>query len=178
VVNSLFLEMRKYILIVVVAFWVPLTLFGQSRAMRNLSESVDDISFSLVFYYSTLKMLIPEDNQELKSIIYDIEKIKFMKIDESFASLGADINDQLAKDLKKEDYEEALSMRMSDGMVKIFIRGSASNTKGIFMILDQDSGAIVLDIKGKVPVDKLLTLNSEIESLSENIPFIGNSRNN
>ena len=42
-------------------------------------------------------MLIPEGNEELKEIIYGIEKIKFMKLDEPFAALDPDILDQLTE---------------------------------------------------------------------------------
>ena len=169
--------MMPRILLMSLVFGLQVNAFAQSKAMANLSDATAGDSFSLVFYYSTLKMLIPEENMELKEVIRDIEKIKFMSLDIPFEELDPSVRSNVYEDLSAEDYEEALSMRTSDGKARIFIRGEGPNTKGIFMVMDMDDSGIVLDIKGYIPVDKLLTFNREIDSLTQNLPFVGDSDN-
>ena len=73
--------MRKLIVVLMLMAVVPSFCTAQSRAMENLSEKYED-GFVLMFYHSTLKMLIPEENKELQEVIYGIEKIKLLRVSE------------------------------------------------------------------------------------------------
>ena len=73
--------------------------------MENLSDKHDD-KFVLMFYYSTLKMLIPEENEELQDVIYNIEKIKMLRVD-ALEDESTDMAN-IKSDLDSEGYEEAM----------------------------------------------------------------------
>ncbi len=150
---------------------IPATVYGQSRAMRNISEKYED-AFTMVFYYSTLKMVIPEDNTELKELIYGIEKIKMLRIDDENSQFSdTDIAD-IKADLIRDDYEEGLSMRMGGKSTIAYIREKKGAMNGLFILIGEDDTTTIFDLIGEIPVDKLFTLTKEIESLTENASII------
>ena len=157
--------MKKIVLLLFLC--IPVTMYGQSRAMRNISEKYED-AFTMVFYYSTLKMVIPEDRKELKELIYGIEKIKMLRIDNENGLLSnADI-EIIKADLIRDNYEEGLSMRMGGKKTFAYIRENNGTMKGLFILISEDASSTIFDLIGEIPIDKLFTLTKEIETLTEN----------
>ncbi|MCH7513883.1 MAG: DUF4252 domain-containing protein [Bacteroidetes bacterium] len=150
---------------------IPVSTFSQSRAMCNISEKFED-AFTMVFYYSTLKMVIPEDNKELKELIYGIEKIKMLRIDDENGLLSnADIVN-IKADLTRDNYEEGLSMRMGGKNTLAYIREKNGTMKGLFILISEEASLTIFDLIGEIPIDKLFTLTKEIEMLTENAIII------
>lgn len=135
---------------------------AQSKAMRHLAEKHED-AFTLMFYYSTMKMLIPEENVEFQDIIYGIEKIKLMKIDNE--DMG-DENQTILSDLSSDGFEEAMTMRHEGTNMVIYIKEHKGITKGAFFLMESDSTMTVLDLVGEIPINKLFTLSNEIDMLT------------
>ncbi len=150
--------------------------FSQSKAMRNFSDVHDD-AFTMVFYYSTLKMWLPEDDEELKAIIHDLEKIKLLRLDEDEFD-GKEALSTIKSDLAKEGYEEALVMSGPKGNMMIYIREHNGKQKGIFMMFGEDGSVTILDIIGSIPIDKLLTLQDKIETLTKDGSILQSFKNN
>jgi hypothetical protein len=150
--------------------------FSQSKAMRNFSDVHDD-AFTMVFYYSTLKMWLPEDDEELKAIIHDLEKIKLLRLDEDEFD-GKEALTNIKSDLVDEGYEEALVMSGPKGNMMIYIRERNGKQKGIFMMFGEDASVTILDIIGSIPIDKLLTLQDKIETLTKDGSILQSFRNN
>jgi len=171
----LFLPSMKYFLLFALLA-ISIMGYSQSKAMRNFSDIHDD-AFTLVFYYSTLKMWIPEDDVELKAIIRDLEKIKLLRIDEEELD-GKAALPAIKSDLVDEGYEEALVMKGPGRNMMVYINEKNGKQKGIFMMLGEDSSITILDIIGSIPIDKLLTLQNKIETLTEDGSFLQNFRNN
>jgi hypothetical protein len=132
--------------------------------MENLSEKHED-GFVLMFYYSTLKMLIPEDNEKLREVIYGIEKIKLLRVSE-LAETKTE-NEMVKSDLREEGYEEAITIRHDGNNMIIYIKEKKGITKGAFFLMEEDSSLTVLDLIGEIPIDKLFTLSTEIDMLTE-----------
>jgi len=96
-------RMKKIISAVLIVLTISVSGFSQSKVMKNLSESYDNAT-TLVFYYSTLKMLIPDEKPELKELIYDVEKIKLLMVDSLYR--GGEISN-IKDSLEEEGYDEA-----------------------------------------------------------------------
>ena len=144
--------------------------------MRNFSEANDD-AFTMVFYYSTLKMWLPEDDPELKAIIRDLEKIKLLRLDEGELD-GKEAFTKIKSDLVDEGYEEALVMSSPKRNMMIYIRERNGKQKGTFMVLGEDESVTILDIIGSIPIDKLLTLQDKIETLTKDGSILQSFKNN
>ena len=123
----LFLPPMKYFLLSIFLF-LSFMGFSQSKAMRNFSDLHDD-AFTMVFYYSTPKMWLPEDDPELKAIIRDLEKIKLLRLDEDELDGKAALT-KIKSDLVDEGYEEALVMSGPKGNMMIYIRERNGKQKG------------------------------------------------
>lgn len=171
----LFLPSMKYSLLSALIF-ISFTGYSQSKAMRNFSDIHDD-AFTMVFYYSTLKMWIPEDEPELIEVIRDLEKIKLLRINEDEFD-GKAAMSTIKSDLVGEGYEEALVLKSPGRDMMIYIHEKNGKQKGIFMMLGQDSSVTILDIIGSIPIDKLLTLQEKIQTLTEDGSFLRNFKNN
>ena len=156
--------MRKLILFFAFTAIIPSFCTAQSRAMENLSEKYED-GFVLMFYYSTLKMLIPEDNKKLREVIYGIEKIKLLRV--SDLSETKSENEIVKSDLEEEGFEEAITIRHDGNNMIIYIKEKKGVTKGAFFLMEEDSSLTVLDLVGEIPIDKLFTLSKEIDMLTE-----------
>ena len=156
--------MRKLIVILLILAVVPSFCIAQSRAMENLSEKHED-GFVLMFYHSTLKMLIPEDNKKMQEVIYGIEKIKLLRVSELTETKTE--NEMVKSDLREEGYEEAITMRHDGNNMIIYIKEKKGITKGAFFLMEEDSSLTVLDLVGEIPIDKLFTLSTEIDMLTE-----------
>lgn len=149
----------------------PGFLHAQSDALQYVEEHYDVGTFGkMVFYYSTLKMWIPEDDAELKQIIHDVEKIVLIRLEEDAIS-----QDELATiedELDDEGYEEAVRISGPDKRLNIYIKDG----KGLFLIGGLDGNVMILDVKGTIPVDKIFTLQDKMHSLTENTDFLENFR--
>jgi hypothetical protein len=156
--------MRNIILAITLILLIPFSVLAQSRAMKNLSDKHED-AFVLMFYHSTLKMLIPEDNEEFRDIIYGIEKIKVMRVDE-FEDSRAE-QDEVLADLQEDGFEEAITMRHDGTDMIVFIKERKGITKGAFFLMESDSTLTAVDLVGEIPIDKLFTLSNEIDMLTE-----------
>jgi len=161
--------MKKAIIFLILS--IPVTIYGQSRAMRNISEKYAD-AFTMVFYYSTLKMVIPEDNKELVELIYGIEKIKMLRIDDENGQFSNTDIDKIKADLTLDNYDEGLSMRMGGKKTFDYIREKNGAMEGLFILIGEEASLTIFDLIGEIPVDKLFTLTKEIETLTENASII------
>ncbi len=159
----------KYLFLVFLV--VPILSFSQSRAMKEISDKHD--GFTMVFYYSTLKMWLSEDEAELKKIIYDIEKIKVLRLDED-DQIEPDEMTLIKKKLSDQDYEELMVIKGPTRNLMIYIREG----KGIFILGSEGSEIMIIDIIGTIPINKLLTLQDKIETLTQDGSILDSFRNN
>lgn len=138
--------------------------------MQEITEAHD--GFTMVFYYSTLKMWLPEDEPELKEIIYNVEKIKVLRLDED-DHIGSDEMGLIKEKLSDQDYEELMVVKGPKKHLMIYLR----EDKGIFIIGSEGSEVMILDIIGTIPIDKLLTLQDKIEALTQDGSILDSFRN-
>jgi hypothetical protein len=157
--------MQKLLFAFLLLAFIPEVSEGQSLAMKNLSEKHEDDGFVLMFYYSTLKMLIPENNTDFQELIYDIEKIKMLRLDNDVLEEGE--YSKIIADLNKDGFEEVITMRHNGDNVMVYLKEKRGMTKGAFFMMESDSTLTTLDLVGQIPIDKLFTLSNEIDMLTD-----------
>ena len=135
---------------------------GQSKSTQKLHEKYDG-AFTMFFYKSTIKMLESDKTKEFMEIVKGIEKAKILKVDKYEKDF--DENDILEyKDgIKDEDFEEVMSIRQKNGKFNVYLKEKNGVTKGIIVTLDSEDQFAILDIVGKIALDKISTLTDKMD---------------
>lgn len=143
----------------IIAFFVANSAFGQTRQTNDFHDAHPD-AFSLFFYKSTIRMLDPTNSDEYFEMIKDIEKAKFLRLDDSDVD-----EEEIAKfisDIKAASFEEGMTMRQGSGTANVFIRDSEGMRHGIIFIMKAEGEVFILDIVGQVQISRLMELTEKI----------------
>ena len=139
------------------------TSVGQTKTTEDLDADVDGLS--LYFYKNTLRMLNQDDNKEFDEMIKDIEKMRFLLIDRVEENFGSAEYKDLRNGYLKEKYEEVMSSRLDGRNFEVYVRESGGSVKGTIILASDSAQLFVLDILGKVALDKIPAF---FKSLDEN----------
>jgi hypothetical protein len=155
--------MRRIPLIFLLMIATAVAVNAQTKTTEDLDAEVDGLS--LYFYKNTLRMLNQEDNKEFDEMIKDIEKMRFLLIDRLEESFGTDEYKDLKSRYLSESYEEVMSSRLDGRNFEVYIRESGGDVKGTIILASDSSQLFVLDILGKVALEKVPDF---FKSLDEN----------
>lgn len=160
--------MMKYICLLIFSFvWmVPQSLKAQTETTIALNKQFDN-ALTLYFYKNTLRMLNQSENKEFDELIKDIEKMKFLVVDKSSGEFGVSDYKQLVNDYKGESYEEIMSSRFDGKNFDIYLKERNGITKGMIVLANDSSSLYVLDILGRVELNKVTKLFSTIDDSAE-----------
>lgn len=164
--------MRSF-LTVIMACAVSITL-AQTKTTERLDEKHEGTS--LYFYKNTLRMLNQKEDKEFDEMIKDIEKIRFVMIDRNEEHFSNDDYKALKNDYtKKESYEEIMTGRLEGKNLNVYVRESGGKVKGTIIMAADSSNVYVLDILGKIALEKAASLFKMIDENSEIAKKIKNS---
>lgn len=139
---------------------------AQTKTTELLDEKHDGTS--LYFYKNTLRMLNQKEDKEFDEMIKDIEKIRFLLIDRREENFSNNDYNKLKQDYtKKEKYEEIMNGRLDGRNLNVYVRESGGKVKGTIIIASDSSNLYVLDILGKIGLDKAGALFKMIDENSE-----------
>ena len=153
----------KYLIALLVAS--PLVAASQTKTTENLDKRFDGLS--LFFYKNTLRMLNQQDNKEFDEMIKDIEKMRFVMIDKKKHNLPTAEYASLKKNYKGEQYEEMMSGRIEGRNFDILVREQGGRVKGTIILASDSASLIVLDILGRIALDKASTLFNTIDQSTD-----------
>lgn len=139
---------------------------GQTKTTVALNERFDD-ALTLYFYKNTLRMLNQSENKEFDELIKDIEKLKFLVIDKTSDSFGTADYKKLTSGYKGEDYEEIMTSRFEGKNFDVLLNERNGTTKGMVILVNDSSSLYVLDILGRVELNKVTKLFREIDNSAE-----------
>lgn len=138
---------------------------AQTKTTQLLDENSDGLS--LYFYKNTLKMLNQTDNKEFDEMVKDIEKMRFIMIDRNTEKFTDEKYKKLKSDYAKEKYEEIMTSRFDGRKFDIYVREVDGNVKGTVILASDSTQLFVLDILGKVALDKAGSLFKTIGENSD-----------
>jgi hypothetical protein len=139
--------------------------FGQTKTTQALDDKYDGLS--LYFYKNTLRMLNQTDDKDFDELIKDIEKMKFMMIDKSELNFNKQDYTKLLTGYKSESYEEMMTGRYDGRNIDVYLREQNGSVKGTVILVNDSSNLYVLDILGKIALDKAPTLFKTIDSSTD-----------
>src|SRR5579859_1587684 len=140
-------------------------LNAQTKTTEELDKKSDGLS--LYFYKNTLRMLNQTDNKDFDELIKDIEKMKFLMIDRVKSKFTDSDYNKLKTAYQSESYEEMMTSRFQGKNFDVYIRQDNGRVKGTVIMASDSSNLYVLDILGRVALDKATALFSTLNSSTD-----------
>ena len=139
---------------------------AQSRTTNAFHDEHDE-ALALFFYRNTLRMFNMNDNPKLDELIRDIEKMKFLRISKSESEFSRQEYNALVSEYHSEDFEDLMNMRADGSNFNVFIKEKNKVTEGLVVLLDSDDDFAILDIKGAVPLNRLVELVNYVKTAED-----------
>jgi len=130
------------------------------NAQTNTTNELDKkySGFSLYFYKNTLKMFNQKDDKAFDEMVKDIEKMKFLIVDKTKSAFADADYKKLLKGYASEKYEEMMTSRYKGRNFDVYIKQNNGDVKGTVILVNDSTNLYVLDILGKIALDKASTL--------------------
>ena len=151
----------------------PLILFllcaQLSQAQTKTTEELDKKyeGLSLYFYKNTLRMLNQTDNKDFDELIKDIEKMKFLMIDRAKSKFDDAAYKKLKSGYGSEKYDEMMTSRFQGKYFDVYIKQTDGRVKGTVIMASDSANLYVLDIVGRVALDKATSLFSTLNQSTD-----------
>ncbi|MBL7871039.1 MAG: DUF4252 domain-containing protein [Cyclobacteriaceae bacterium] len=140
-------------------------LFGQTKTTQALDDKYDGLS--LYFYKNTLRMLNQTDDKDFDELIKDIEKMKFLMIDKSEFKFTKQDYSKLLAGYKSESYEEMMTGRYDGRNIDVYLREQNGDVKGTVILVNDSTNLFVLDMLGKIALEKAPALFKTIDNSTD-----------
>ena len=138
---------------------------AQTKTTQALDEKYDGLS--LFFYRNTLRMLNQKDDPAFDELIKDIEKMRFMLINKVESNFTDGDYKKLLDGYKSETYEEMMSGRAEGRTFTVYLRETDGNVKGTVILAKDNESVMVLDILGKIALNKVPEFFNAIDNSTD-----------
>jgi hypothetical protein len=152
--------------------FVSLIAEAQTKTTENLDKKYEGMS--LFFYKNTLRMLNQQDNKEFDEMIKDIEKMRFVMVDKKKHNVPQAEYAALKKSYRAEEYEEMMTGRIEGRNFEILVKERDGRVKGTIILASDSTSLIVLDILGRIALEKASSLFSTIDQSTDVSKMIKN----
>jgi hypothetical protein len=146
--------------------FLALVVTGFSHAQTRTTQTLDDQyeGLSLYFYRNTLRMLNQTEDKAFDELIKDIEKMRFLMIDKVQSKFGMEDYQKLLAGYQSESYEEIMTGRYEGRNFDVYLKEKGGTVLGTVILANDSTSLYVLDILGKVSLDKAPQLFNVIDS--------------
>ncbi|MGC1241695.1 MAG: DUF4252 domain-containing protein [Chryseosolibacter sp.] len=158
--------MNAKILLIIFSILLPAASFAQSSTTEALHKSHGG-ALALFFYNNTLRMLNQAEDKEFDELIRDIEKMRFLMIKKDESDFGTNDYTKLVSDYKSEAFEEVMTSRHQGKNFDVYLREKDGKTKGMLVLINDAENLYVLDILGRVALDKVTKLYSTLDESTD-----------
>jgi hypothetical protein len=158
--------MHKKLSLLLLVIGIPVAMFAQSSTTESLHKAHSG-ALSLFFYNNTLRMLNQKEDKEFDDLIQDIEKMKFLMIDKKDNSFGASDYRKLVSNYKSEAFQEIMTSRYEGKNFDVFLKEKDGRTKGMLVLINDSTNLYVLDIMGRIALDKVTKLYNTLDESAD-----------
>ena len=144
----------------------PVALRAQSTTTEALSKKHSD-ALALFFYNNTLRMLNQSEDREFDELIRDIQKMRFLMIRKDDASFGDSDYRRLVSDYKAEAFEEVMTSRHEGKSFDVYLKEKDGKTSGMLVLINDAKNLYVLDILGRIALDKVTKLYTTLDESTD-----------
>ncbi|MCU0420479.1 MAG: DUF4252 domain-containing protein [Cyclobacteriaceae bacterium] len=138
---------------------------AQTQTTEKLSKRFGE-SLNLYFYKNTLRMLNQKEDKDFDALIKDVEKMRFLMIDKG-QQFSATEYKRILSDYRSENYEEMMTSRHEGKSFDVYIREVKGDVKGTVILVNDSTNLYVLDILGKVAINKAASLFNALDDSSD-----------
>ncbi len=146
-------------------FLIPIALFAQTQTTVALDKKYEGMS--LYFYKNTLKMLNQKDDKDFDELIKDIEKMRFVMVNKEKEKFAKTEYATLKSSYQSEKYDEVMTGRFDGRNFDVFVKEVNGSVKGTVILASDSSNLYVLDILGKVALNKATSLFNTLDSSTD-----------
>lgn len=158
--------MNAKILLLTLVALVPAFARAQSTTTEALQKQHSD-ALQLFFYNNTLRMLNQKEDKEFDELIKDIEKMRFLMIKKNEASFGTNEYKKLVANYKAEAFEEIMTSRHEGKNFDVYMKEKNGKTNGMLVLINDAENLYVLDILGRIALDKVTSLYSTLDESTD-----------
>ena len=139
---------------------------GQSATTEALQKEHGD-ALNLFFYNNTLRMLNQQEDPEFDALIRDIEKMRFLMIKKSESGFGTPEYKRLLAEYRNESFEEIMTSRHDGKNFDVYLKEKNGETKGMLVLINDASTLYILDILGRIALDKVTSLYKTLDESTD-----------
>ncbi len=139
---------------------------GQSNTTESLRTRHSG-ALNLFFYKNTLRMLNQTDDREFDELTKDIEKMRFMLINKAEEKFGDTDYRNLVSDYQSEQFEAVMTSRHDGKNFDVYLKEKEGKTKGILVLVNDSENLYILDILGKIALDKITSFYDKIDQTTD-----------
>jgi Domain of unknown function (DUF4252) len=138
---------------------------AQTETTNDLDHKYSSRTFFL--YNNTLRMINQQGDRDFDELVKDIEKMKVVWVSKREKKFGAEEYKKLVAGYKSEKFEEIMNTRLEGKSFNAYIKEKDGDTKGIVVTVDDGENVYVMDIVGKVALNKITSLFSSLNDNSD-----------
>ncbi len=112
-------------------------------------------------------MINQKGDKDFDELIKDIEKMKVVWVNKLEKKFGAAQYKELVAGYKAEKFEEIMNTRYENKSFNAYIKEKNGDTKGVVVTVDDGENVYVMDIVGKVALNKITSLFSSLNNNSD-----------
>jgi Domain of unknown function (DUF4252) len=151
----------KNILAVLFVF-ITVVCSAQTKTTNELSDKYS--SWTVFLYHNTLRMINQNDDKNFDEIIKDIEKVKIVSVNKKEKGFDDSKYKKLINSYKGEQFEEIMTTRIDGRNVNAYILEKKGETKGMVITVNDTESVYVLDMVGKIALNKIMYLLTYVQS--------------
>lgn len=147
---------------------MPVLTRAQSKALDTFQRKYKgaEESFSLNVSGGVLRLLMwfdgNEEDRELKEFAKEVKHVKIFRVPQRKHGLSlADFN-HLKEEVRKEAFDELMTVRSDDGNVDILIKEKNDLISDILLLINDQDDFVVLSLRGKMDLNKVFKMCNNI----------------
>jgi len=144
---------------------IPFVGHAQTKTTVELDKKYEGMS--LYFYKNTLKMLNQADDKNFDELIKDIEKMRFVMVNKEKQKFSLSDLKVLKKSYLGEGYEPVMTSRFEGRNFDVFLREVGGTVKGTVILASDSASLYVLDVLGKVALNKVGSLFNTLDGSTD-----------
>lgn len=158
--------MKHHLALLTLAFIVAHGAQAQSATTEALHKKHSD-ALGLFFYTNTLRMLNQTEDREFDDLIKDIEKMRFLMIKKDQSSFTSEDYKKLLADYRAEAFEEIMTSRHEGKNFDVYLKEKDGKTKGMLVLINDTKNLYILDILGRIALDKVTQLYTRLDESTD-----------
>ncbi|MBC7920413.1 MAG: DUF4252 domain-containing protein [Ferruginibacter sp.] len=142
---------------------------AQSKAIDALQRKYQgtEETFTLNVNGHLLKLLMwfdgGEDDPEVKELVKDVRHVKILRVPNRKRGMsGADFH-RLKADVKKEAFDELITLRSDGNRVDILIREKNDRVSDVLFLVEEADDFVVLALRGKFDLNQVFRAVNKVD---------------